>query len=275
MQWELAKPKEFEQIAQKEQLCIVPIGCLERHGEHAPFGTDSLIVHKVAVEAAKIEPCMVFPPMYFGTQSHEASCFSGTVVFPNSLCFALWDNLCKEIARNGFRKILFLNAHGGNTGMLSHYALSTVDHQEDYVFYYMDFDAFSSEEEEAGLNAIEPRTVKGVIAGHACQWETDMVMAVAPGSVDLSRIPSKETVYPLKRNAHLGRIKTGLDWYSNYPDHVVGTPAIASQEKGEQMLKLYVERLAKDIRIIKEDKEIPRLQKEFQFRRNQVGRYEG
>lgn len=274
MQWELAKTREFEKIAKEDKLCIVPIGCLERHGEHGPLGTDTLIVHKVAVEASKIESCMVFPPLYFGTQSHEATCFSGAVSFPIKLCFELWDNICSEISRNGFKKILFLNAHGGNMGMLSYYALANVDHKEDYCFYYMDFDSVYSEEEEAELNKIEPRRLPGVIAGHACQWETDAVMSAAPGSVNLDYLPTKETIYPLKRNKHLGRIRTGLDWYSNYPEHVVGTPANATKEKGDKMMEIYISQLARDIKKIKEDTVMPELRREFMERKSKVGKFD-
>ena len=112
MEWRLARPKEFEKMAKEEQLCIVPLACLERHGEHMPFGTDGIIAEKIAVEAAKREPCMVFPTIYFGGEIHEATCFSGAVAFSNELCFRMWDSICSEIARNGFKKILIVNGHG-------------------------------------------------------------------------------------------------------------------------------------------------------------------
>lgn len=274
MQWELAKPIEFEKSAKEDGLCIVPIGCLERHGEQAPFGTDCLIAHKIAVEAAKIESCMVFPPLYFGTETHEAICYSGNISFPNQLCFDIWDNLCAEISRNGFKKILFLNGHGGNRGMLDHYALSTVDRELDYTFYYFDYDMGCTPEEEEALIAIEPRRGNGVFTGHACQWETDLVMSAAPGSVNLDYIKDKKNLEPLRRSAHLGRINTGLHWYSNWPDNVVGEPAIATKEKGDKLMEIYINMLIRDLKIIKEDTTIPALRKEFLERKQSVGKFD-
>lgn len=46
------------------------------------------------------------------------------------------------------------------------------------------------------------------------QWETDLVMSAYPGCVDFSYLKSEETTFPLYRREHLGRVKTGLDWYS-------------------------------------------------------------
>ena len=59
----------------------MPLGILERHGEHLPYGTDGLSVHAIACRAAELEPCVVFPTYWFG-QGHEASCFAGSVNFP-------------------------------------------------------------------------------------------------------------------------------------------------------------------------------------------------
>ena len=273
MQWELAKPCEFEKIAKEEGLCIVPLGSLERHGEHMPFGTDALLVHKIAVEAAKIEPCMVFPPLYFGIEIHEAACFSGSISFTNQLSFSIWDELCAEISRNGFKKILFLNGHGGNQSMIAHYVLSTADRECDYTLYHTFSISGMSDEENEALEKIEPRHGDGIITGHACQWETDLIMSAAPGSVNLEYLKSTDTVFPLERNKHLGRIATGYDWYSNYPDNQVGKPSIATKEKGDKLIKIYINRLAKDIKIIKEDTVMPNVRKEIMERKSKVGKF--
>ncbi len=270
MEWKLAISAEFKKMAEENQLCIVPLACLERHGEHMPLGTDGLIGEKIAVEAAKIEPCMVFPTLYFGGQVSEATCFPGAVALPNKLCFELWDNICSEISRNGFKKILFFSTHGGNNGALIHYAMSTMDRDVDYSFYWTSFNLGMSEDETKQIDKIEPIT--GQVYGHACQWECDLVMSAAPDSVDLSLVTSKDTIEPLNRLKHLGRIETGFGWYSQYPDHQCGTPVIATKEKGDKLMEIYINRLAKDIKIIKEDKELPNLRKEFTEKKNKVGK---
>ena len=140
MQWELSTPVDLEKMAKEEKLCIVPIGVLERHGEHLPLGTDGLVAHKIAVEASKIEPCAVFPVYWFG-QVHEAKFSSGAVSFESDFTLALLKNLCDEIARNGFTKIMFVNGHGGNGSLLSYFLFSTMDKNVPYTLYSVMYDS--------------------------------------------------------------------------------------------------------------------------------------
>jgi len=51
IRWEHLTPAEFKKLAREEQVCIVPIGSLERHGEHMPYGTDAIVAHTVACRA--------------------------------------------------------------------------------------------------------------------------------------------------------------------------------------------------------------------------------
>ena len=61
VRWEYLTPPEFKKLVKEEQICILPLGILERHGEHLPYGTDGLSVHAIACRAAELEPCVVFP----------------------------------------------------------------------------------------------------------------------------------------------------------------------------------------------------------------------
>ena len=66
VRWEYLTPPEFKKLVKEEQICILPLGILERHGEHLPYGTDGLSVHAIACRAAELEPCVVFPTYWFG-----------------------------------------------------------------------------------------------------------------------------------------------------------------------------------------------------------------
>jgi len=101
--WEMLTPPDFKKLAAEHKICVLPIGSLERHGEHLPFGTDALVAHAIAVGASKIEPCVVFPPYWFG-QVHEAACFTGTVNFPTAMSLQILETLLDQIAHNGFEK---------------------------------------------------------------------------------------------------------------------------------------------------------------------------
>src|SRR5690554_4377747 len=115
MLWAHLREEEFEQAIEKSKgVCAMAVGCLEKHGQHLPVGTDTLKTNKVLEMASDIEPVCVFPCFYFGDiqglYQHK-----GSIVLSGSLLLSFMTELCDEIARNGFKKILLFNGHGGNT----------------------------------------------------------------------------------------------------------------------------------------------------------------
>lgn len=259
MRWEHLVPKDFEKMVKETELCIVPTGSLERHGDHLPLGCDAIIAHTLACKAAEIEPAVVFPP-YFMMQVHEAACFSGTVNYPQAFALEAFGLLLDSIAANGFKKILVINGHGGNSHMLEYFAMSRLDEPTDYIFYHMMYTACLTEEERKQFASIwETKTL-----GHACEAETSLFMACCPGTTKLEYAP-KESVEALNRFKHLREygINNALWWYADYPDNVVGDPSYASEEKGKAAMDILVKALARAIKVVKEDTEAPRLQKEF------------
>ena len=260
VRWEYLTPPDFKKLAREEQVCILPIGSLERHGDHVPYGADGLVCHEIAVRAAQIEPCVVFPAYWFG-QVHEAACFAGTVNFPTDFCCKMLEYLLDEIARNGFKKILIVSGHGGNTNWLQYFIMSQCEREVDYSVY----SAFAyGEGRFSKLDIWE--TPQG---GHADENETSLVMAAAPGTVKLEYQKEAEPVLPKGDLDHLGsRIYSGLFWYANYPQNITGTPSAASQEKGEIALNAAAEDMADIIRIVKNDTKLPELQREFWYRRS-------
>ena len=66
MLWENLREEEFKDAIEKSKgVCILPIGCLEKHGQHMPVGTDVIQVAEIARMAAEEEDAVVFPPMYY------------------------------------------------------------------------------------------------------------------------------------------------------------------------------------------------------------------
>src|SRR5688500_9244336 len=102
-----------EALQRSNRTIILPIGILEKHGPHAPMGSDLIHVREWAARAAKKEYAVVFPDYFYG-QINEARHQPGTFALPNRLVLELLDSTCAEIGRNGFNKIIIINGHGGN-----------------------------------------------------------------------------------------------------------------------------------------------------------------
>ena len=255
VRWEHLTPPDFKKLAKEEGLCILPIGSLERHGDHMPFGTDGIVCHQVCVRAAEMAPCVVFPTYWFG-QVHEAACFTGTINFPTDFLCKQLELLLDQIAANGFKKILIVSGHGGNTNFLQYFAMSQDDREVDYTL-YITFAYGKGKFSELDI-------WEAPMGGHADEKETSMIMAAAPGTVKMEYQHFAEPILPKHDLSHLGdNVYTGLWWYDNCPENVTGVPSLGTQEKGDIAIAAAAEDLAGTIRRVKADTVLPQMQQEF------------
>ena len=262
MQWENLTAPDFATAVRGTGVCLIATGVLERHSDHLPLGTDYLNGHKIACLAAEIEPAVVFPPFYFG-QIYEARCFPGALTLKPTLLLELFNSVFDEIGRNGFKKILINNAHGGNNHLLHLLGQCSLWEQKPYSVYI--FNGNMGPERRKAWQAI----VETPLHGHACECETSITWANYPELVHPERIPA-EPGDPLGRMAHLPSAYAGIWWYSDYPEHYAGDARAASREKGLKLRQLEVEALAEFIAAVKQDQVVPALEKEFFTRVGQI-----
>src|SRR5215212_6947592 len=127
-------PKALEK---SNRTCILPIGILEKHGPHAPIGSDLIHVREWAARATKKEYAVVFPDYFYG-QINEARHEPATFSLPSHLVMELLDSTCSEIARNGFNKIVIINGHGGNPNLLRYFIQTQLERRRNYAVYFFD-----------------------------------------------------------------------------------------------------------------------------------------
>lgn len=258
MQWENLTAPDFARAARETGVCVIAMGVIERHGDHLPLGTDFLNAHRIACLAAEKEPAVVFPPFYFG-QIYEARCFPGTVTIRPTLLFELIQGVLDEIARNGFRKIVMVNGHGGNTYLLNFLAQCSLWEEKAYSL-YIPTSYLTPEREKEWLAMSETE-----VHGHACECETSTSLHNFGHVVRMDQVPD-EPALPLDRLGHLPPTYTPIWWYANYPAHYAGDARPASEEKGKARVGWIVETLAEYIAAVKADEAVPALECEF-FRR--------
>jgi creatinine amidohydrolase len=217
-----------------------------------------LLAHRVACLAAEVEPAVVFPPFYFG-QIYEARCFPGTLTVRPTLLVDLFQAVLAEIGRNGFRKIILFNGHGGNNALLRFLAQCTLWEEAAYSLYVFGGPGYPlTPAQQQRWNAVlETRN-----HGHACECETSLSLAVHPELVHMERVPA-EPAEPLNRLEHLPGNFSGISWYANHPAHYAGDARPATAEKGRALLDIEIEALASFIRAVKADQGVPALNREF------------
>ncbi|MFB3883140.1 MAG: creatininase family protein [Armatimonadota bacterium] len=261
VQWEELTASDFPAAVKKAKgVCLLPIGVFEKHGMHLPLGTDVFASRAVAVGAAQEEYAVVFPWYYFG-QINEARHEPGCVSIRPELLNVLLENMCDEIARNGFDKILIVNGHGGNTNWLNFFLETLLAEPREYAVYVArrDMDQEISKQVES-----KRKTSWG---GHGDEVETSWIMAIREDLVQLDRA-AQNNGRPRGNLDHLPGAKTSIWWYADFPQHYAGDARPANLELGKLALKGKIKSLVEVLRAVKVDTAACRLQDEFYARIN-------
>lgn len=260
MKWEDLTVEEFkDSIKETKGVAIIPLGCLEKHGYHMPLGTDMFIARAIAEKASEIEPALVVPIAPYGIIS-EAQHRYGCLSISSKLQYELLEELCDELARNGYYKIIFVDGHGGNKNFLQYFMQSRLENNHPYVTYYFDLGNKGNE----FWDFFQNKYGKVLGSGHADIFEASAVCAIDSSLMRMDRIQKEETA-PLHRldNVADAGLYTGIGWYADYPCQIAGDPTGADAEKGKDVNKNHINRLVKAIKVVKEDDVSFKLLKEY------------
>jgi creatinine amidohydrolase len=252
---ELTSPDFVQAVARSESTCIIPVGILEKHGPHLPLGTDLLDCREVSLRAARKEYTIVFPEYYFG-QIFEAQHQPGTIAYSERIMFDLLQETCDQLARNGIKKIILVNGHGGNDEFLHYFCQCQLATKRDYIVYL-----FNPSDDQAMEDQLK-KLRKTTVDGHAGEEETSTMLAHRPDLVHLDRA-NLESGEDQKRLAVLKHAYTGIWWYAGQPNHYRGDGSFGNKELGELALSLESGLLVEMIKSVKADKVGPELQREF------------
>jgi creatinine amidohydrolase len=252
VKWEELTAADFDSGIQKSQgTCVLPFGIIEKHGPQLPLGTDLINVRYISEHAAEQEYAVVFPAYYFG-QIFEAKHEPGTVAYSPRMQMDLLQETTDEMARNGCKKILIVNGHGGNEHLLPYFAQAQLASPHDYVVY-----VFSHPHYPPGRPQL-----KSSVDMHAGESETSHTMVSRPDLVHLDRATSESGADQKRLDLPEG-VYTGIWWYARFPNHYAGEGAAATKQLGEFDMKAWTDQVVNAIRAVKSDHESLRLQNEF------------
>lgn len=214
---------------------IVPIGSVEPHGRHAPLGTDTFIAAEIADRLAAETGSLVFPALHLGALNivYDFRGHPGGVAIDPGVLIDLYTEVGIGLARAGFRRIVFANAHGPNSPLLAVAAYRIRDAAEVEVG-VLEWWAVASDEVKA---------FKGVTHGtHADQVETSLLLATANGSdVRLERaVPQQDrpTLSPAQERLYHLKVTFTRTWDDRWVGDSanMGDPTKARVEPGDRIL---------------------------------------
>jgi len=250
---ELTAPDFVKAVELSGGTAIIPAGILEKHGPHLPLYTDLILSREISSRAAKLEYTIVYPEFYFG-QIFEAKHQPGTVAYSPELVWKLLEETCEELNRNGIRKIIIVNGHGGNNNLFSYFCQSQLAEQKDYVVFIFEPDDSEVDQEIEKMRLTD-------YGGHADEVETSMVYAIRPDLVHAEQASSQSGKDQKRLN--LPYAYTGIWWYASYPNHYAGDGSSPNKEIGELSLNSRAKQLSTLIKALKKDDSVLDLQNRF------------
>lgn len=208
---------------------VIPVAALEQHGHHLPVFTDSMLLGEVVrrVSPQFSDRVLFAPLMWLGNSDHHLD-FAGTLSAAPRLYLDLLNGLAENFLRHGFRRIIFLNGHGGNEvpGRQAVFELRQRHRErDDLLLLFATYWSLGTEP----VTGFEQKEM-----GHACEWETSMILRIDPALAGDYRAAA---VVP-QGNPFLPASRGWITRERTEPGHI-GSPQAASVEKGEALLSRF------------------------------------
>ncbi len=244
VEWARLTAPEIRAVAQRgDALAVLPVGALEQHGPHLPVATDSIIAAELSLRAARLaagtEPVLVLPAIWTGLSEHHLP-FGGTITLDYAGLAGILRGVVRSLRAIGFARLLVVNGHGGNNEAL---AVAARELALEFAFPVVAAMPWS----------LIPQTLAAVLdvqksVHHACEAETSVMLALAPGLVRTDRLEQASRQGP-GAVANVPALSRFWSFAERAPDSGVrGDPRPATAAKGEALLAAMAEVLAAAMR---------------------------
>ena len=226
----------YERRTFKFDKAILAVGATEYHGDHLPYGTDTIVARRLAEEIAKrINGLLLLPPIPYGMSLHYAK-FPIAITLTSETLTKVLNDVFASLLKHGIRKLLIINGHDGNIAPIE---VATRE--------------FKVEHPEMKLCVLETWWItaeellpKGTFEvwdglGHAGESETSIMLAMNPELVDMKHAKGVVPELP----SHV-QIKWTFEELTPYG--ATGDPSKATREKGEKMMKALIDHVVSFIK---------------------------
>lgn len=238
------------------RVAVIPLASIESHGPHLPLGSDTFCIEHVLKRVTELEVVALLPTLQYSYVA-DARMLPGAIHIRTDLLSDLVENICDEVGRNGFDKVVLLQGHGGNVTLDQGFMRRMLERDKNYLVYSIPV--------FAGRGEDVMKLMKSRELGHACEFETSLNLAACPELVNLKALRNHRH-FRTHPTPAIGASRIPVDWVAAHPKMAVGFPALATVEKGRQTAELWAQAIATAIRQIKADKLGPRVW--AQYKRN-------
>ena len=225
--YKLTRP-EIEEYLKKNDTVLVPIGSTEQHGKHMAVDTDAFTAQEISNRVAEKTGVLVAPVISYGYSPHHMN-FAGTVTLTSQTLVNVIKEVCGSLIHHGFKKIVMMNGHGGNTAPIS-LALKEIEMETGVrvqsVMVYPSPNGFGAEgtkllTQEGGGHACELETSVGMELGHRILFDKAEKWKPEHCSIDPNEKGKVAAAYMFDEYTSIGNL---------------GDPTIATKEKGKALV---------------------------------------
>ncbi len=241
--WSELKSPDFAKLDLTRCIAVMPVAAIEQHGPHLPLNVDTTLVEGV-IAAALPHLTGDVPILFLPTQSvgfsPEHTAFAGTLSLKAETIIRLWTEIGESVARTGVKKLVLLNSHGGQVGLLDVVARDLRARLGMLVYSVNWFnlplktqagesinDMFSAQEHRFGI--------------HAGEIETSMMLALKSDQVDMSKAQNfgstsqdRAQKFSILGDGRSAKLAWQMQDYN--PQGAVGNAAAATTDKGRLLL---------------------------------------
>jgi creatinine amidohydrolase len=226
---------QLRQVPRDTTLVLAPIAACEQHSQHLPTFTDTILVTGVAegVEQRLPQQVLLLPTLWFGASAHHLR-FGATLSAEVDTHITMICDLLVPLLEDGYQRVLVLNGHGGNIDTMQVALRRLQPRYRDRILSAASYWDLAAKE----LAALAEGPRKSM--GHACEFETSMVLALRPELVRREQIKDD----PPNDDSVLRGLYLAEDMHQRTDHGAVGYPERASAEKGRAFLEAAIMRTA-------------------------------
>ncbi len=241
--WADLKSPDFARLDMARAIAVLPVAAIEQHGPHLPLNVDATLVEGVIAAALPHLPADL-PVLFLPTQSTgfspEHTRFAGTLTLKAETIIRLWTELAEAVAATGVKKLVLLNSHGGQVGLLDVVARDLRARLGMLVYSVNSFNLPLVGEDGASVSA-QFSAHEHRFGIHAGEIETSMMLALKPEQVDMAQAQdfhstSQERAekFSILGDGRSAKLAWQMQDYN--PQGAVGNAAAATAEKGRALL---------------------------------------
>ena len=220
------------EIENNNRRIIIPLGAIEQHGSHLPITTDTIIAEYLANQIAKKISSYILPSIPYGVSYEHKPFFN--ISIGNDLLSDLLSQICVSLAENGFNRVIILNGHHGNMGVLQYVPQKVVKNNARVNVFGINYWHLIEREFD-----------------HAGFVETSLMMAIQPKLVQMEK--SKKGYVDGKRlHATYTTFLNNPSSFKITKNGIWGDPTKASKKEGKKIISVTVNNLIRSIKELDE-----------------------